>query len=297
MTEKKESVHVKESKKAKVKELVELIKKYGVIGLLNLEKMPSSQLQSIRSSIRKDIRILSVKKSLLTRAFEALGYKDLDEKVSGSPALLLTNLNPFKVYKLIDKNKSKLPIKTGQIAPYDLIISQGDTPFTPGPIIGELGAIGVKAKVDKGKIVIIKDSVVAKKGEPVTGPVSSMLLKLGVKPVEISLNINVIKEGKTIYTKDILSTDFEGLIGVGFNNAKNLVLNTGIFEPSLINEILQKAHLNALMLNGFVHPDQAIKVAAPVITEQKKEKKEDKEEVKEEKSKVDAVEALGALFG
>lgn len=286
---------VKDWKKQKVTKLVDLIKTYKVVGLLNIEHLPSNQLQVIKGKIRNEVLIRINKKSFILRALKALGYNDLADSMKGAPALILTNINPFKLYKLIDKNKSKSTIKVSQIAPFDLIIPAGETPFTPGPIIGELGSIGVKAKIIAGKISILKDAVVVKEGEPAGEIASTILAKLGIKPIEIGLNLVSVKEDDTIYTLDELSIDVEQMIMTAYVQAKNLVLNTGLIVKDLIEDILIKAQFNALMLNGIINPDQAIKVQAPSEEKKSEEKKEEEEEVVVSDS--DAAAGLGALFG
>lgn len=289
-----EKTIVKEWKKNKVEDLIKLLKEYKVVGLLKLDNMPSSQFQSIRGKIRGDVLLITSKKPFIIRAFEKTNNKDLIDKITGSPSLLLTNLTPYKIYKLIQTNKSASPIKAGQISPRDLIVPAGETPFAPGPIIGELGEIGVRAKIVAGKINVLKDAVVVKEGEPAGEKAASILMRLGVKPIEIGLNLVAIKEEGIIYTSQELNIDVENMIMTAFVQAKNLVLNTGIIEPALIKDILMKAQLNALILNGVVHPEKAVKTqAAP--SEKKEEKQEEPEE--EEVSEEEAAAGLGALFG
>ncbi len=290
----KVTAYVKDWKKKRVAELTRLIKEYPVVGLLNLEELPSSQFQIIRGQLRNNILIKTAKKPFIIRAFQATKNDDMIERIRKSPALVLTKLNPFKVYQLIKKNKSLSPIKPGQTAPKDLIVPAGETPFAPGPIIGELGQIGVKAKIIAGKINVLKDAVVVKAGEPAGDLATSILMRLGVKPIEVGLNLVAIKEDGTIYTSDMLDLDVEAMISTAYTHAKNLVLNTGMFVPSLIKELLQKAQMNALILNGVVNPDQAIK-APPVAAQAEAKKEEEPEE--EEVSEEEAAAGLGALFG
>jgi large subunit ribosomal protein L10 len=286
-------VAIKQWKKEKVKEIVELIKKYSTVGIIDAINLPSKQLQIIRNNIRNDVLIKDVKKSFLIRAFEETNNKDLAKKIQGSPILLLTKKNAFSLNKMIEKNKSKSAIKPGQIAPFDLIITAGETPFTPGPVIAEFGQLGVKAKIMAGKINVLKDSVVVKEGEKASDLAASMLMRLGVKPVQIGLNIVAVKEDNIIYSKADLSIDIESMIGTAYSQAKNLVLNSNWLIKEFIIDFLMKAQLEALMLNGIVHPDQAIK-SKPVET--KTETK--KEEVEEEKvSDEQAASGLADLFG
>ena len=284
---------VKDWKKEKVSTLTKLIKEYPVVGLLNLEELPSSQFQTIKLGLKNEMKIVTSRKSFITRAFKASGNEDMISMIKGAPAVILTKLNPFKIFNLIKQNKSLSAIKAGQESPKDLIVKKGETPFTPGPIIGELGQLGIKAKIMSGKIHVLKDSIVVKKGEPASGLAATILAKLDVKPIEIGLNVTAMKEDNTIYTPDVLDVDIESMIMTGYAQAKNLVLNTGLLIPALMKELLMKAHFNALILNGVINPEQAIRTEAPTA-----EKQEEKEEEEEKEVSTEAVaEGLNSLFG
>jgi large subunit ribosomal protein L10 len=286
-------VSVKPWKKEKVSEVIELLKKYPTIGLIDATNLPSKQLQSIRHNIRSDALIKDVKKSFLLRAFEQSNNKDLAEKIQGSPILLLSKHDAFKLNKLVEKNKSKSSIKGGQIAPFDLIIPAGETPFTPGPVIGEFGQLGVKAKIVAGKINVLSDSVVVKQGQKASDLAASMLMRLGIKPIEIGLNLVAVKEGEIIYKKSDLSIDVESMISIAYSQAKNLALNSGLLIKEFMNDFLMKAQLEALMLNGIVHPEQALK-AQPAETKAEAKKEEKKEETVSDEQ---AASGLADLFG
>jgi len=281
-------------KKEKVKEVIDLIKAYPVIGLIDATHLPSKQLQAIRHNIRKEALIKNIKKSFLLRAFEETKNTELISKIEGSPIVILSKLNAFKLNKLIEKNKSKSAIKPGQIAPFDLIIPAGETPFTPGPIIGEFGQLGVKAKIVAGKINVLNDSTVVKAGEKASALASSMLMRLGIKPLEIGFKIVAIKDGSTIFSKEDLSLDVESLISLSYLQAKNLALNAGIIMKEFINELLMKAQFNALIINGIVHPDQKIVTEHKVEAKQETKKKEEKSD---EVSTEQAASGLADLFG
>ncbi|MDD2678788.1 MAG: 50S ribosomal protein L10 [Candidatus Nanoarchaeia archaeon] len=291
---KKDEAQIKPWKKDKVSEISELLKKYQTIGLIDATSLPSKQLQIIRGNIRKQALIQKIKKSFLTRALEQTNNADLSKKIQGSPIIIFSNLNPFKLNKLIEKNKSESPIKPGQTAPFDLIIPAGETPFTPGPVIGEFGQLGVKAKIVAGKINVLKDSIVVKEGEKASPLAASMLMRLGIKPVSIGLNLIAAKEENTIYSKQDLSIDIESMISAAYAQAKNLAINAGILIKEFISEFLAKAQQNALIINGIVHPEQAI--AQPQkSTHQEPDKKDEPEE--EEVSDEQAASGLADLFG
>ena len=64
----------------------------------------------------------------------------------------------------MEATKSTAPAKPGDIAPEDIIVKEGETPFKPGPIVGELQKAGIPAAIEGGKIVIRKDKVLVEKG-------------------------------------------------------------------------------------------------------------------------------------
>ena len=66
---------VSEKKKQEVVEIKELIEKYPVVGLIDLFKMPSRQLQFIRKSMRNDALIKMCKKSVLLLALKNVTKK------------------------------------------------------------------------------------------------------------------------------------------------------------------------------------------------------------------------------
>ena len=108
------------TKKKAVNELSKLINKYNIIGILNVENLPAKQFQNMRETLRKDVMILGSKKRLIRLALEESkksGIQKLGEKMVGMPAMLFSNENPFKLFSILKKNKSKAPIKEGQTAP------------------------------------------------------------------------------------------------------------------------------------------------------------------------------------
>lgn len=151
--EKKHKAHVADNKKKEVKELAKLLKEYPIIGIVDLENLPSAQFQKIRKQLSNMMLARMSKLRLIRIAFEQAkndipGIEELSKKIQGMPAVVFTKDNPFRLAKSINKSKSSVPIKAGQKAPFDLIIPAGPTPFAPGPILSELGAAGIKAGIE-----------------------------------------------------------------------------------------------------------------------------------------------------
>jgi large subunit ribosomal protein L10 len=177
-------------------------------------------------------------------AKEIKGLEKLIPFLKGMPALLFTKENPFGLYKTIQKNKSNAPIKAGQTAPKDIIVPAGPTSFAPGPIIGQLGAVGISAGIDKGKVIVKKDSKVAKAGDIIKAELAGILTRLGIEPLEIGLDITGVFENGEIYSKDVLSVDDAEYIrrfGQAYRWAFNLAIEAGVVNKSTIEFMITKA--------------------------------------------------------
>ena len=202
--------HVSEAKKQEVAEIKALIAKYPIVAILNLENLPTRQLQKMKTKLRKDVEIRMTKKPIIKEALiesDKPNIVKLADHLSGMPALLLTKENPFRLFKILKQSKSLAAIKAGQISPKDITIPAGPTPFAPGPIIGELGMLKIKAGIEGGKVVIKQDSTVAHKGDAVSAQLSSLLLRLGIEPMEIGLNLIAVYENGDVFQAEILNID------------------------------------------------------------------------------------------
>ena len=244
-----------------VKNLKGLFLKYKVISVGDITSLPSKQFQSIRAKLKPNVVIRVTKKSSILRAISELKEKNLKplEKCvqDAMPVLLFSNEDPFKLYKSLKKSKSRAAAKPVQKAPNDIEIKAGPTDFTPGPIIGELGQVGILAAVEGGKIAIKKDKVIAKEGEILSAKVASMLAKLGIEPMEIGLNLKVVYDNGAIYEKSVLDMDEEKLlkdIKLAHTYALNLALGINHFSKETIKILISKGYLNARAIDLIVGP-------------------------------------------
>lgn len=292
--------HVSEVKKREVQDIKDLARKYRVIGIVNMMNLPALQLQRIKQNL-KDIKLKFSKKRLIKIAFDQLKEEkknilELKEKLEGMPALLFTNKDPFELAKVINKNKSKAFAKSGQIAPDDLIIPAGPTDFPAGPMIGELGALGVKTKVDAGKIVILDDKLLVKKGEQINEKQASLLSKLGIEPMQIGLDLLFTYEDGEILSKDVLFVDEELYISnikKAGSEAIALALEIGYVVEDTVELLLAKACREARKLEEVAKVEEVkeeLKAEEKPKEEPKPElvvEKKEKPKVEEKKEKVE----------
>ncbi len=309
-------------------------KQYNIVGVVDVTGLPAPQFQRIRASLKKTAEVLIVKKNLIELVLGELeethkGISELASKCSGVVGLVFTNDNPFSLYKFIKKNKSSAPAKSGQVAPNDIVVPAGPTSFAPGPIIGELGALKIKAGINAGKVEIKEDSLVAKEGDEISADLAGVLTRLGIEPMEVGLNLKAIFEEGTIYGKDVLDVDEDAMladlkaealrsfhlsIGIEYYTKENmphfvgqaardsLGLGVGIAYPAAetIKQLVSKANAQgsgvAMTLPEELRPAGLAVAAAPVAaaTTESAEANEGKKE--EEAAPADAAVGLGDLF-
>ena len=244
-------------KKKVVEQFVKYFKEYPLVGVVDMESLPAKQLQNIREALRGKVELVMTKKRFIKIAIEQVkddkkGIENLLDYMKGMPALLFTKEDPFLLAKTIRKNMSRAPIKAGQVAPDDIIIKAGPTPFAPGPIIGELGQMRVKATIEGGKVVISKDSVVAKEGDVVDMKLANILSRLGEEPMRIGLNLVAVYDKGDILTKDVLFVDeqeYLDKIALASSWAMNLAVEAGFPTEDTVKIFLSKANAQAQALS------------------------------------------------
>ncbi|PIN76575.1 50S ribosomal protein L10, partial [Candidatus Woesearchaeota archaeon CG10_big_fil_rev_8_21_14_0_10_36_11] len=194
---------VSDNKKKLVQELVREIKEYPIVAIVNFENLPAQQLQKMRAMLREKGVVLSMtRKRLITLALKESHNPDIEkliERVKGMPALLFSKDNPFSLYATLQRNKSEAPAKAGQVAPKEIIVKAGPTNFAPGPIISELASVGIKTKVEKGKLAIVEDTIVAKEGATITQKLADTLKRLDIKPMEVGLDLVAVWENGLVF--------------------------------------------------------------------------------------------------
>ena len=331
--------HVAAWKKDLVNELVQDMVQAPVVAVVDMAGIPGQQIQSMRAGLRADAKLKMTKNNLMLLAIdeaakEKPGLEALKDAIHGQCAIVTTEVGPFKLFKKLEATMTAAPAKEGQLAPFDIVVPKGPTPFGPGPIIGELQKIGLPAAIEAGKIVIKKDTPLVKAGEPISGPIAAMLPKLEILPMIVGLDLRVAYEDGVVYSKSVLdipedyySTMFATaaqnalalgvsiafpteetivpLIAKAFRETLGLSIAAAIPTKENIDMLLAKADAQMLSVAaacGYTNDSIAARlssaaaaVAAPV--EAAPAVVESVEEEEEEVSEEEAAAGLSALFG
>ena len=315
------TAHIPDWKVKDVQELVEMIKKSRVVGVVGVREIPADNMQQIRGSLRDNVEIKMVRNTIARRALEASipEIQPLADYIEDQTALIFSNDNPFKLNSLLQKSKKPMPIKAGARAPKDIVIEAGETSFSPGPMVGKLQAAGIPAAIKSGKVVINQKVTLAKEGEVVPAKTADILKTMEIFPRNVGLELRAACEGGLIFKSKDLAIDvqaqvsqlsmasakaFSFAVEIGYatpstiepmlqkaqTRARALVLETGMPVPSMMEMLLAKAAANACAVASLAS-GQTAPAAAPAPAAEAKEEKEEK------KDEGDTAAGLGALFG
>jgi large subunit ribosomal protein L10 len=240
-----------------VSEIVKDIMENPVVAVVDLHGIPAPQIQSMRADLREHAKLKMTKNNLMVLALEEAakqrpGIEKLKDSVHGQCAIMATDMNPFKLCKKLDATMTPAAIKAGQLAPKDIVVPKGPTPFGPGPMIGELQKIGLQAAIEAGKIAVKKDTTLVKAGEPVPPGVAAMLPKLNILPMIVGMDLRTVFEDGTIYSKDVLAIPddyYTTMFATAAHDARALAIDVSWTTKETIVPLVTKAFREALGLS------------------------------------------------
>ena len=319
-----------------VDELVEMLGSGKTVAIASIERVPADLMQNVRRELAGKARIKVVKNLLLLRALEkvkgkAENIEALEKHIDGQTAVIVTDMDPFKLFRKLKDMKEYAPVKAGQIAEQDIIIPKGVTPV-PAPMIAEIKAAGIPSKVSKGFVEITEDYTAVKAGEVITPSVASAMAKLEVKPIEIMVRINAAWNDGLVFLRDVLDVSVEKIvedirtaaaqaINLAVNaaypnresvkilfaraaaSARNLSVNAGYITKDTAPQILAKARAQALAVASRLPSDaldestKALVKSAEGSTAPSTASVEEKAEDEEKKEEEDTATGIASLFG
>jgi large subunit ribosomal protein L10 len=251
--------------------------------LVGLRGVPASALQNMRRDLRaRNQPIVVATNSAIRHALEKAvkerpSLAPLLEQVQDQTAVLAAEGNPFALFQQFLKTRSPTPARGGELAPADIVVPAGTTSFKPGPIVGELQHAGFPAAIEKGKVILKKDTTIVRAGGVISREVATMLTRLDIFPLEVGLTLRAVVEGDTFYPPSVLAVDLDAqradLVRAS-RRALGLALAIGYATPATAPLLLTKAHRAALAVAiaaGYATPEtieplfaQAMREAAAV---------------------------------
>lgn len=275
--------HLPAWKKEEVEDIKKNAKAYKLVGLVDMYGIPAQQVQQIRRNLRGKAVIKVTRNTLIEHAFNEIGgdIRNLSKYISGHSAIIFTNDNPFKLFKQLEKTKTKMAAKAGEKAPEDIVVASGPTSFKPGPIVGEFQQAGIPAAIEGGKVRIKETRTVVKKGGVISAKLAAILIKLDIKPMDVGVLLQAAFHDGSIYEPSVLAVDETVIIGQiqlasrqalalsleaaiptkdsmdvlltkAVRDARGLAVEAAIYEKDVVDAIIGKAYREGQVIKNLV---------------------------------------------
>ncbi|MCS7099919.1 MAG: 50S ribosomal protein L10 [Sulfolobales archaeon] len=314
-----------------VDQIKELLKQYRVLAIMAVDRAPAAESRRIYGRLSEYGVVKLYKNSLVLRALRDLGAKNVDrvsEYLTGSNIFMFTNMNPFKLAKVVEEFVEYRYAKPGDTLDFDVELSPGPTGVKPGPSMSLFGKLKIPTQVREGVIWIAKETKVLKRGDAISPELSSLMRRLGVRVVPVRIQLKAVYEDGHIYLPKDLKIDFEAVkkdLVSAISMSRLLAVELAIPVPEVVPDLLTKAYRASVELAaaiGYVTPEiaqnllmkalaQAIAVAQAIsgrvdlgvgvgVEKREERREEEKKEVEEEREKEaeeELAEGIASLFG
>jgi large subunit ribosomal protein L10 len=326
-TQERKTETIPQWKRDEIEKITAFLDRYDSVGVVDITGIPSRQLQDMRRDLHGTAELRVSRNTLLERALEEVdeGREELTGYVSGQVGLIGTNDNPFTLYQQLEASKTSAPINAGEVAPNDIVITEGDTGVDPGPFVGDLQSVGANARIDGGSIKVMEDSQVLDAGEEVSSDLANVLAELGIEPKEVGLDLLGVYGDGVLFESEDLEIDVEeyesdvataasfarnlainasfptastlpAQLGKASGDAKSLGLQAGIEDPAVMPDLIGKADGQVRALAAQIDDEEALPeelqdVDAPVAEESDDEQQTEDSEADDADADTEADEA------
>ena len=237
-------------KEKSLTQLKQDLKDYPVIALTDLRNTQASLFQEVRKALQPNAKVSISKNKVIRKALqeEGIDTAQFSPVLDGPVGIIFSKMDAFELYAAIKKKQLSAAVKPGTITPIDLIVPEGDTGLPPGPALSELKGVGLQVQVKGPTIAITKEKIVVKKGELVSSQVASVLSKLDIRPLKVSLNVVLAYEDGKVFPGELLNIDTEKVsndFAQAYRNAFNLAFNIAYITKDNSELLIQKAFREA----------------------------------------------------
>lgn len=186
----------REEKDELINKIRDALDDYTDVYTFELSNIRTNILQQIREERRNDSRLFLGNNKLL---MIALGRDDsssqrpnlhkLSKYLTGSCGLLFTNLPHQDVKEYFKGVSADVFARTGQVATCPLLLRTGPLAQFPHSMFDHLSRLGLPIKLDKGVIVLLRDTTVCEVGDTLTAEAAQLLKLFGIQSAEFKLEL------------------------------------------------------------------------------------------------------------
>lgn len=254
----------KQKKEVYTKNLVELLKTYNKILLVNIDNVGAYSIQQIRQTLRSKATLLFGKNTLIRKTIrdyvekcEEAGNKDsarieaLLPFIRGNVGMVFTNDELNGIKEVVESYKQKAPAKVGQIAPEDVFVEPGPTGMEPTQT-SFLQALNIASKIVKGQVEISNRVHLVKKGDKVGPSEASLMDKLNIMPFSYRAEVKTVFDSGYVYPASLLNlgaNDVLQTLSKGLQRIATISLQIGVPTLASVPHLIANAFRNLVSIS------------------------------------------------
>jgi len=176
-----------------------------------IDHVGSKQMQDIRMELRGKAVVLMGKNTMIRKGL-LIGHErhpdaGLDKiraaLVGNLGFIFATNCELDDIRDTLSKHRKSAQAKPGQQAQCDLAIPSGPTGMDPSQT-SFFQALNIGTKIVKGQIELVSEFTILKKGEKVSASAAVLLAKLGIKPFEYGMEVELVYQDGSVFAAAVL---------------------------------------------------------------------------------------------
>jgi len=187
--------------------------------MVNIDYVSSKQMSNIRVELRGKAEVLMGKNTLIRKGLSIGHERHPDAGLDKISAILRGNLGFIfavnceldDIRAVLEKHRRTSAAKTGQFSMVDLSLPSGPTGIDPSGT-SFFQALNIATKIVKGQIEIVTDFPILRKGDKVSPSAAVLLNKLGIKPFEYGMEVELVFQDGSVFPAAVLDMSEETLI-------------------------------------------------------------------------------------
>jgi len=206
--------------------------------IVSVDHVASKQMQDIRMDLRGKAVVLMGKNTMIRKALQLgqekhpdAGLDILRASIKGNLGFIFaTNCELDDIRETLGKFVLESAAKPGQISLVDLDIPSGPTGMDPSQT-SFFQTLNIATKIVKGQIELISNYQILKVGDKVTVSAAALLSKLGVKPFNYKMEVEMVFQNGGVFAAAVLDIKEDVLISkfmAGVNNMAAFSRELGI---------------------------------------------------------------------
>lgn len=208
-----------EKKQAYFEKLISLCTETPNALLVCVDHVASKSMQDIRLELRGKAIVLMGKNTMIRKGLQigherhpSAGLDKLRSAMQGNIGFIFaTNCSLDDVRDTLNKHRRSAAAKSGQVSMVNMSLPSGPTGMDPSQT-SFFQALNIGTKIVKGQIELVSDFPILKMGEKVSPSAAVLLTKLGIKPFEYGMEVQMVFQDGSVFAAAVLDIKDDVLI-------------------------------------------------------------------------------------